>query len=79
MPARTLVKFMLLCVAKRGFPDGTAGFPYAMLQSFYEYMIVLKTMEPGGKVATPVSVRQAAPGSSTSRLENLYANPRTND
>ena len=45
MPARPLVKFMLLYVAKRGFLDGSAGFTYAALQSIYEYMIVLKTRE----------------------------------
>jgi glycosyltransferase involved in cell wall biosynthesis len=45
MPARPLVKFMLLYVAKRGFLDGSAGLTYAALQSIYEYMIVLKTRE----------------------------------
>jgi glycosyltransferase involved in cell wall biosynthesis len=45
MPARPLVKFLLLYVAKRGFLDGNAGFTYAALQSIYEYMIVLKTRE----------------------------------
>jgi hypothetical protein len=45
MPARPLVKFLLLYFAKRGFLDGNAGLTYAMLQSFYEYMIVLKTRE----------------------------------
>jgi hypothetical protein len=42
MPARPLLKFLLLYFGKRGFLDGRAGFTYAMLQSFYEYMIVLK-------------------------------------
>jgi glycosyltransferase involved in cell wall biosynthesis len=45
LPARPLAKFLLLYVAKRGFLDGQAGFTYAVLQSFYEYMIVLKTRE----------------------------------
>lgn len=45
LPARPLIKFLLLYVAKRGFLDGRAGFHYAVLQSFYEYMIVLKTRE----------------------------------
>jgi glycosyltransferase involved in cell wall biosynthesis len=45
MPARPLLKFLLLYVVKRGFLDGKAGFNYAMLQSFYEFMIVLKTKE----------------------------------
>jgi hypothetical protein len=45
MPARPLLKFLLLYVGKRGFLDGRAGLQYAVLQSFYEYMIVLKTKE----------------------------------
>ena len=45
LPARPLIKFALLYFAKRGFLDGRAGFTYAALQSFYEYMIVLKTRE----------------------------------
>jgi glycosyltransferase involved in cell wall biosynthesis len=34
LPARPLVKFLLLYVAKRGFLDGRAGLTYAVLQSF---------------------------------------------
>jgi glycosyltransferase involved in cell wall biosynthesis len=45
LPARPFLKFLLLYLGKRGFLDGSAGFTYAMLQSFYEYMIVLKTRE----------------------------------
>jgi glycosyltransferase involved in cell wall biosynthesis len=45
LPARPLAKFLLLYGARRGFLDGRAGFTYAALQSFYEYMIVLKTRE----------------------------------
>lgn len=45
LPARPLIKFLLLYLGKRGFLDGRAGFTYAMLQSIYEYMIVLKTRE----------------------------------
>jgi glycosyltransferase involved in cell wall biosynthesis len=45
VPARPLVKFLILYVGKRGFLDGHAGFTYATLQSIYEYMIVLKTRE----------------------------------
>ncbi len=45
LPARPLVKFLLLYVLRRGFLDGRAGLTYAVLQSFYEYMIVLKTRE----------------------------------
>jgi glycosyltransferase involved in cell wall biosynthesis len=45
LPARPLAKFLLLYLGKRGFLDGRAGLTYAVLQSFYEYMIVLKTRE----------------------------------
>jgi len=45
IPGRPLIKFVLLYVGKRGFLDGVAGFRYAVLQSIYEYLIVLKTNE----------------------------------
>jgi glycosyltransferase involved in cell wall biosynthesis len=45
LPFRPLVKFMLLYVAKCGFMDGKAGYTYAVLQSVYEYFIVLKVRE----------------------------------
>jgi len=45
LPFRPLVMFLLLYLVKRGFLDGRAGFTYAMLRSFYEYFIVLKTRE----------------------------------
>lgn len=45
LPFRPLIKFLILYVGKRGFLDGRAGFTYAMLQSIYEYLIVLKTRE----------------------------------
>ena len=45
LPARPLIKFCLLYFVKRGFLDGKAGFTYSVLQSIYEYMIVLKTAE----------------------------------
>lgn len=45
LPFRPLVKFLLLYIGKRGFLDGRAGFTYAMLQSIYEYFIVLKVRE----------------------------------
>lgn len=49
MPMRPFVKFLILYVAKRGFLDGNAGLRYAILQSIYEYFIVLKTKELEGK------------------------------
>jgi glycosyltransferase involved in cell wall biosynthesis len=45
LPARPLLKFLILYVGKRGFLDGSAGFTYACLQSIYEYFICLKTRE----------------------------------
>lgn len=45
LPARPLIKFLLLFVLKRGFLDGRPGFTYALLQSIYEAMIVLKVQE----------------------------------
>lgn len=44
-PMRPIIKFLLLYILKGGFLDGKAGLTYALLQSFYEYMIVLKTNE----------------------------------
>lgn len=45
LPARPLIKFLFLYVMKRGFLDGRPGFTYALLQSIYEAMIVLKIQE----------------------------------
>lgn len=61
LPFRPLVKFLLLYVAKRGFLDGRAGFTYAMLQSIYEYFIVLKVREL--EAAEAMSSLQAQRGS----------------
>ena len=45
LPGRPFAKFLLLYFVKRGFLDGHAGLTYAVLQSIYEYFIVLKTRE----------------------------------
>jgi glycosyltransferase involved in cell wall biosynthesis len=45
LPARPLVKFIYYYVWRRGFLDGRAGFTYATLQTFYEYMIACKSLE----------------------------------
>lgn len=45
LPWRPFMKFLYLYIGQRGFLDGRAGFTYCMLQSFYEYMIVLKMRE----------------------------------
>jgi len=52
LPFRPLIKFLLLYFVKRGFLDGRAGFAYAMLQSIYEYFIVLKTREQEAQSCT---------------------------
>jgi glycosyltransferase involved in cell wall biosynthesis len=79
MPARPLIKFLFLYVGKRGFLDGRAGFRYAMLQSFYEYMIVLKTKELVGQAQSPVSDLRPTASPDPSGPENLHAQTRTND
>lgn len=45
MPARPLLKWIYLVVARGAWLDGRAGITYATLQTIYEYMIVLKTRE----------------------------------
>ena len=45
LPARPLIKFLLLYYFKLGFLDGRPGFTYALLQSIYEAMIVVKVQE----------------------------------
>ncbi len=45
LPGRPLAKFLVLYFAKCGFLDGRAGLTYSVLQSIYEYFIVLKTRE----------------------------------
>jgi glycosyltransferase involved in cell wall biosynthesis len=66
MPARPLVKFLYLYVVRRGFLDGRAGFTYAMLQSVYEWFIVLKTRELAA-AESPVPPVTDAPSSSAPR------------
>jgi glycosyltransferase involved in cell wall biosynthesis len=57
LPARPVLRFLLLYFVRRGFLDGGAGLNYALLQSFYEYMIVLKTRElvAGSAVSIPIN------------------------
>lgn len=45
MPARPLLKWLYMMLARRAFLDGKAGVTYACLQAIYEYMIVIKTAE----------------------------------
>jgi glycosyltransferase involved in cell wall biosynthesis len=78
MPARPLIKFLLLYVGKRGFLDGSAGLSYAMLQSFYEFMIVLKTKELTQKSASSAASNRLSPSGTltfhpTSNIESTSA------
>jgi hypothetical protein len=45
LPARPLIRFLYLYFFRMGFLDGRAGFCYAALQAYYEFMIVLKMQE----------------------------------
>jgi glycosyltransferase involved in cell wall biosynthesis len=45
MPGRPLIKWLYMMLVRGAFIDGSPGVVYATLQSFYEYMIVLKTRE----------------------------------
>jgi len=52
MPARPLAKFLIIYFLRLGLLDGRAGLTYALLQSIYEYMIVLKTRELAHSAST---------------------------
>ena len=45
LPARPLIKFLYMMFVRRAVLDGWAGVRYSILQSIYEYFIVLKTRE----------------------------------
>jgi hypothetical protein len=45
LPFRPLIKFVYMMLVRGAFLDGRAGFAYTVLQSFYEYAIVLKSRE----------------------------------
>ena len=72
MPARPVVKFLLLYLGKRGFLDGRAGLQYALLQSFYEYMIVLKTKELTLKLAPSAPLPELSPNPEITSLETFH-------
>lgn len=58
LPARPLIKFLLLYVLKRGFLDGRPGYTYARLQMIYEELIVFKTRELLGNNTSAAFVLQ---------------------
>lgn len=45
LPGRPFIKFLYMIVWRRAFLDGWPGIRYAVIQSIYEYFIVLKTKE----------------------------------
>ncbi len=45
LPGRPLIKWVYMMFVRGALLDGSAGVAYASLQSFYEYLIVLKTKE----------------------------------
>ena len=73
MPARPFLKFLLLYGAKRGFLDGRAGFHYSLLQSVYEYMIVLKSREFASPVPGPSQHEVPVPEMKRFAANGLYA------
>jgi hypothetical protein len=79
IPARPLLKFALLYFGKRGFLDGRAGFRYAVLQSIYEYMIVLKTKELAQQSPAVAAVPNEGKAIPQAVLKENYANSRTRD
>jgi glycosyltransferase involved in cell wall biosynthesis len=80
LPARAFIKFLILFFGKRGFLDGSAGFNYAILQSLYEYMIVVKTKELAVKSICPSSVAKIPIDSNPGPIiGNPHANPGSSD
>jgi len=64
LPFRPLVKFAYMMVIRRAFLDGRAGTAYAILQSFYEYLIVIKTRELAANgTISPKTRRSVSQGS----------------
>jgi glycosyltransferase involved in cell wall biosynthesis len=45
LPGRPILKWLYMVFVRGAILDGAAGLTYATLQSFYEYMIVIKTKE----------------------------------
>lgn len=45
MPCRPLLRFLYVYIWQRGFLDGAAGFYFARLHAFYEFLCVAKTFE----------------------------------
>jgi len=65
LPGRPVIKFLYMMLVRRAFLDGSAGVRYALLQSIYEYFIVLKTAEMRREAAL-AQAGAAAPANSAS-------------
>jgi glycosyltransferase involved in cell wall biosynthesis len=73
LPARPVLKFLLLYLAKGGILDGRAGLTYAILQAIYEYMIVAKTEELRSR--NPETNSNTAPDSGVATSAPLLSSP----
>jgi glycosyltransferase involved in cell wall biosynthesis len=51
LPARPLIKWVYMMFVRGAMLDGPAGVAYSTLQSYYEYLIVLKTRELQARAA----------------------------
>jgi glycosyltransferase involved in cell wall biosynthesis len=68
MPLRPLVRFLYSYFVRFGVLDGKAGLTYAMLQGFYEYLIVLKTRELEAASLAPAAAPNPAVRTTTTPL-----------
>ena len=73
-----MLKFCYMMLIRRAFLDGRAGITYAVLQSVYEYFIVLKVRELKGRtIAAPAEFNPARTGpDSASRSPDSVAIPK---
>jgi glycosyltransferase involved in cell wall biosynthesis len=74
VPCRPILKFVHRYIGNRGFLDGRGGLRYALLQSFYEYMIVLKTEELMKCQVSPTRAGSPAPQLGQVTTSELAAN-----
>lgn len=74
LPFRPLIKFFYMMVLRRAFLDGPPGVTYALLQSIYEYFIVLKSRELSSSVEAESSRElPAAPAAGTEEMAKWAA------
>ena len=62
LPGRPILKFLYMVFVRGAWLDGRAGLTYAALQSFYEYLIVLKTRESCAASRSDADAGQGAAG-----------------